>query len=130
MTAELRLELVMIDSLSSISSKVESVRPVLSFLNDLAVDYRTALLLVHHLRKGGGPLARSGEVTPDDLHGSSGSGLRSAVVQSPHGHRCAGHAETSNTRAGGYGDTRTANGASSSAGVLHILTMDRNSHLY
>ena len=74
MTAELRPELVVIDSLSSISSKgensVEDVRALLSFLSALALDFRTALLLVHHLRKGGGPPARPGEVTPDDLRGS------------------------------------------------------------
>lgn len=74
MVYELRPELVVVDSLSSISSKgennVEDVREVLGFLNALAVDYGCALLLIHHLRKRG-TLAMMDELTIDDFRGSS-----------------------------------------------------------
>jgi len=57
MAAHLAPELIVVDSLSSITTKgensVEDVREVLSFLNALALDTRCGLLLVHHLRKRG-----------------------------------------------------------------------------
>jgi hypothetical protein len=66
--------LVVIDSLSSISSKgenaVEDVRQILSFLNALAGDYGIGLVLIHHLRKRN-PLAFMDLVTQDDFRGSS-----------------------------------------------------------
>jgi hypothetical protein len=71
-----RLEpaLVVVDSLSTISSKgensVEDVREVLSFLNKLAQDFQCALLLVHHLRKRGLPILTDA-LTVDDFRGST-----------------------------------------------------------
>jgi hypothetical protein len=66
--------LVIVDSLSTISSKgensVEDVRGILGFLNGLAVSYQIALLLIHHLRKRN-LLAMMDLVTIDDFRGSS-----------------------------------------------------------
>jgi hypothetical protein len=70
----LKPALIVVDSLSSISSKgennVEDVREVLGFLNALAVDYECGLLLIHHLRKRGA-LALTDELSIDDFRGSS-----------------------------------------------------------
>lgn len=69
----LKPALIVIDSLSSISSKgennVEDVRQILSFLNGLATRHRCAVLLIHHLRKRN-PLAMMDLVTIDDFRGS------------------------------------------------------------
>jgi hypothetical protein len=46
------------------------VRALLGFLNRLAQDFRTGLLLIHHLRKSMGG-ARPAEVSLDDFRGSS-----------------------------------------------------------
>jgi hypothetical protein len=66
--------LVVIDSLSSISSKgennVEDVRGLLGFLSSVALDHNCALLLIHHLRKRG-PLPLVDVLTIDDFRGSS-----------------------------------------------------------
>ncbi len=66
--------LIVIDSLSSISSRgennVEDVRQILSFLNALASRHRCGVLLIHHLRKRN-PLAMMDLVTIDDFRGSS-----------------------------------------------------------
>jgi len=74
MAYELRPELVIVDSLSSISSKgennIEDVREILGFLNALAVDYNCALMLIHHLRKRGA-MALTDELCIDDFRGSS-----------------------------------------------------------
>lgn len=70
----LKPALIVIDSLSSISSKgennVEDVRQILSFINALASRHRCAVLLIHHLRKRN-PLAMMDLVTIDDFRGSS-----------------------------------------------------------
>ena len=75
MIASLEPGLVVIDSLSSISTKgensVEDVRAVLGFLNRLAQDYRVPLLLVHHLRKSSGFQPRQWDLTIDDFRGST-----------------------------------------------------------
>jgi hypothetical protein len=74
MVHEIEPAMVVIDSLSSISSKgenaVEDVRAILSFLNALSGDYDVALMLIHHLRKRN-PLAFMDLVTQDDFRGSS-----------------------------------------------------------
>lgn len=74
MVYDLRPTLVVIDSLSSITSKgennVEDVRDVLGFLNALAMAYNCALLLIHHLRKRGA-MALTDELSIDDFRGSS-----------------------------------------------------------
>ncbi len=74
MVHEINPAMVVIDSLSSISSKgenaVEDVRQILSFLNALAGDYGIGLVLIHHLRKRN-PLAFMDLVTQDDFRGSS-----------------------------------------------------------
>jgi hypothetical protein len=74
MAYRLQPALVVVDSLSTISSKgennVEDVREVLSFLNKLAQDFQCALLLVHHLRKRGLP-AFTDPLTVDDFRGST-----------------------------------------------------------
>jgi hypothetical protein len=75
MAYQLQPELVILDSLSSISSKgennVEDVRVVLGFLNMLAQEYKVGLVLIHHLRKGSnnGQL-KLWDVSMDDFRGS------------------------------------------------------------
>lgn len=66
-------ELVIIDSLSSITTRgensVEDVRAVLSFLAQLAEQYQCGMLLIHHLRKKSNtPFLTT--VTQDDFRGS------------------------------------------------------------
>jgi hypothetical protein len=65
--------LVIVDSLSSISSKgennVEDVRNVLSFLGTIALDFQCAMLLVHHLRKRTLPMLDV--LSAEDFRGSS-----------------------------------------------------------
>ena len=74
MAAYLSPELIIIDSFSSITSKgennIEDVRGLLAFLNILAQDFNTGLLLIHHLRKIGSLQTRSWRVTIDDFRGS------------------------------------------------------------
>ncbi|MGD2206194.1 MAG: AAA family ATPase, partial [Anaerolineae bacterium] len=71
---QLEPALIVVDSLSSISSKgennVEDVRDLLGFLNQLALDSQCGLLLVHHLRKRG-ILPMMDLLTVDDFRGSS-----------------------------------------------------------
>lgn len=66
-------ELVIIDSLSSISSKgennVDDVRDVLGWLTEVAGFFRVGMVLIHHLRKRG-PLPLVSGVTIDDFRGS------------------------------------------------------------
>ena len=75
MVARLSPELVILDSLSSISSKgensVEDVRTVLYYLNALAQDFNVGLVLIHHLRKAGVIQGRLIELGIDDFRGSS-----------------------------------------------------------
>ncbi|HNS52696.1 MAG TPA: AAA family ATPase, partial [Anaerolineae bacterium] len=74
MALQLQPALIVVDSLSSISSKgennVEDVRELLGFLNQLALDAQCGLLLVHHLRKRA-PLPMMDTLTVDDFRGSS-----------------------------------------------------------
>ena len=74
MATSLEPELIVVDSLSSITTRgensIEDVRAVLSFLNRLAQDFRVPLLLVHHLRKGSSYEPRSGDLSIDDFRGS------------------------------------------------------------
>jgi len=69
----LQPSLVIIDSLSSISSKgennVEDVRAILSFLGNLALEFQSAVLLVHHLRKRSLPMMDV--LSAEDFRGSS-----------------------------------------------------------
>ncbi len=65
--------LVVIDSLSSITSKgennVDDVRAVLGFLSSVANEFETGMLLIHHLRKRQ-PLPLIDDLTADDFRGS------------------------------------------------------------
>jgi hypothetical protein len=79
MAHNLRPELVIVDSLSSIHQKgensVEDVRAVLRFLSALAYEYDLGLLLIHHLRKGGrvprcSAMVAADAVSADDFRGS------------------------------------------------------------
>lgn len=74
MAYQLQPELVVIDSLSSISSRgensIEDVRTILAFLNGVAASYRCGLVLIHHLRKRG-PMPLLDVLTIDDFRGSS-----------------------------------------------------------
>ncbi|MCL7454868.1 MAG: AAA family ATPase, partial [Anaerolineae bacterium] len=72
----LQPELVVVDSLSSITVKgensIEEVRSVLSFLASVAREHEVALLLIHHLRKRGSSLPWTGvpePIGPDDFRG-------------------------------------------------------------
>jgi len=68
-------ELVIIDSLSSVSSKgennIEDVRAVLGFLNELAGTYQVGLVIIHHLRKRGQAVLPGIDLSIDDFRGSS-----------------------------------------------------------
>jgi len=75
MVHTLHPELVIIDSLSSISlrgeNNVEDVRNVLAFLNIVAREFQVGLLLIHHLRKRGSKVPMLDILTIDDFRGSS-----------------------------------------------------------
>jgi hypothetical protein len=75
MAAELSPELIIVDSLSSVSSKsennVEDVRTILGFLNELARDTNSGLLLIHHLRKRSNLQPKPWELNLNDFRGSS-----------------------------------------------------------
>jgi hypothetical protein len=80
MVHHLKPELVIVDSLSSISLKgensVEDVRALLRFLSALAGDFQVAVLVIHHLRKRmrgkkAAPMPLFEPVTAEDLRGSS-----------------------------------------------------------
>jgi hypothetical protein len=72
---DLRPELVVVDSLSSISMRgennVEDVRSVLGFLGAVAREFDLGLLLIHHLRKRGKATPMMDLVTADDFRGST-----------------------------------------------------------
>ncbi len=83
MVANIKPELVIIDSLSSIHSRgqnnVEDVRELLRFLSSLAQSFDIGLLLVHHIRKpGGGQDMQAYNLSMSDL---SGSGHISAMAR-------------------------------------------------
>ena len=73
----LKPDLVVIDSLSSVSSKgennIEDIRTVLAFLSELATNYQVGLILIHHLRKKGNnhPTTFGNVISIDDFRGSS-----------------------------------------------------------
>ena len=75
MTASIKPKLIVIDSLSSITSKgenaIEDVRAILGFLNELAANNDTAVMVIHHLRKRNGMQAQTSDLTPDDFRGST-----------------------------------------------------------
>lgn len=76
MVESVRPRMIIIDSLSSITSKgensVEDIREVLGFINELTQTYQVAMILIHHLRKQGANNPRSnGAVNIDDFRGSS-----------------------------------------------------------
>jgi hypothetical protein len=76
MCYDLQPELVVVDSLSSVSmvgeNNVEDVRALLTFLSSVAQEFGTSLLLIHHLRKRGSEasLGPPPLVSPDDFRGS------------------------------------------------------------
>lgn len=75
MVYALEPELIVVDSLSSITSAgenaVDDIREVLGFLNQVAQIQPCGLLLIHHLRKRSAALPASEELTIDDFRGSS-----------------------------------------------------------
>jgi hypothetical protein len=77
MAHTLNPELIVIDSLSTVSSRgensIEDVRDLLGFFGNLAREYALGLVLIHHLRKGGQAAKQSSlftRVTIDDFRGS------------------------------------------------------------
>ena len=66
--------LIVIDSLGNASSggqdKVEDVRPLLNFFNQIAYNFDLAVILVAHTRKPPAMLIGKGEITQDDIRGS------------------------------------------------------------
>lgn len=74
MAYQLQPQLIVIDSLSSISvrgeNNVEDVRTLLGFLSAVAREFNTGLLLIHHLRKRSA-LPSMDLIGPDDFRGSS-----------------------------------------------------------
>lgn len=75
MIADLNPGMVIVDSLSSISSKgennIEDVRQLLTFLNTLAREYETAMVIIHHLRKHSSMQLQLFDISLDDFRGSS-----------------------------------------------------------
>jgi hypothetical protein len=75
MIAQLEPRLVIVDSLSSISSKgennIEDVRQIMSFLNMLAREYECAVVIIHHLRKHSSMQLQLFDLSLDDFRGSS-----------------------------------------------------------
>lgn len=76
MTANIKPGLIVIDSLSSVTSKgenaIEDVRLILGFLNELAQANNCAVVIIHHLRKRGGlQMTMPLDLTIDDFRGSS-----------------------------------------------------------
>jgi len=75
MVYALEPELIVVDSLSSITSAgenaVDDIREVLGFLNQVAQIQPCGLLLIHHLRKRSAALPASEVLTIDDFRGSS-----------------------------------------------------------
>lgn len=73
MAAEIRPELIVVDSLSSISSRgennVEDVRQMLAFLSQAAAEAQAGMVIIHHLRKMGAQM-KLWEMSIDDFRGS------------------------------------------------------------
>jgi hypothetical protein len=85
MCYDLKADMLIIDSLSTIISKgennVEDFRDLLNFLADLAKDSDLALLLIHHLRKqANGQTSGSGPVSQHDLRGSGHLGYMARSI--------------------------------------------------
>jgi hypothetical protein len=81
MCFDLRPDLVIVDSLSSVNAKgennIEDVRDVLSFFVEVASAFEVALLLIHHLRK-----PNKGVTQPVTMHDLRGSGHLVAMARS------------------------------------------------
>jgi KaiC/GvpD/RAD55 family RecA-like ATPase len=79
MVFQIKPGLVIIDSLSSVTSKgensVEDIRGIMGFLNEVVNNHQTSILIVHHLRKRGGGMQASlpgfSDLSIDDFRGSS-----------------------------------------------------------
>jgi len=76
MVAQTNPGLIVIDSLSSITTKgensIEDVRAILGFLNDVASSSDSAMIIIHHLRKrSGAQLALPFDLSIDDFRGST-----------------------------------------------------------
>jgi replicative DNA helicase len=76
MVSSIKPGMIVIDSLSSITSKgenaIEDVRLILGFLNEIAQAYNCAVVIIHHLRKRGGlQMGMQFELCIDDFRGSS-----------------------------------------------------------
>lgn len=75
MVSSIKPRMVVIDSLSSVTSKgenaIEEVRSIMGFLNEVANAHKTAMVVIHHIRKKGAQAFVSTEVTKDDFRGSS-----------------------------------------------------------
>jgi hypothetical protein len=73
MCYDLKPDLIIVDSLSTVSTKgensVEDMRQILNFLADVASNFRVALVMIHHLRKEGNNGSRA-TITQNDLRGS------------------------------------------------------------
>lgn len=86
MTYTLRPALIVVDSLSSVTSKsenaIEDVRALLGFFSNLAREYSLALVLIHHARKRGATLGGAPVFTPITLDDFRGSGHIVAMARS------------------------------------------------
>lgn len=76
MASNIRPGLIIIDSLSSITSKgenaIEDVRLILGYLNEVAQAFNCAVVIIHHLRKRGGmQMGMPFDLSIDDFRGSS-----------------------------------------------------------
>lgn len=80
MCYEMRPDLVVIDSLSSVNARgennIEDIRQILNFFLELAGAFDLAEILVHHLRKPSG-----GSTRPVSMHDLRGSGHLSAMAR-------------------------------------------------
>ena len=69
-------ELIIVDSLSSVSTKgennIEDIRGIMGYFNEIASTYNVGLVLIHHLRKRGGQqMQLDAALSIDDFRGSS-----------------------------------------------------------
>lgn len=76
MIESLNPSLVIVDSLSSVSSKgennIEDIRGIMGFFNEIACNYQVAIIIIHHLRKRGGmQMSIPKDLSIDDFRGSS-----------------------------------------------------------
>lgn len=74
MAAQIEPALIIVDSVSSIlpsgENAIEDVRVTLSFLNTIAQEFSTAVVLIHHLRKHSSSQIGFLELSLDDFRGS------------------------------------------------------------